>query len=93
MDLIFSKYSSPFFYIQTMLDMGTFSLSVDELFKKENDKKLWELYLHSMPTKSFNDWKNDVLGKQNVERVEVSVEELEATKKNSKDILKSFKPY
>ncbi len=29
--------------------------------QKEEDRKLWELYLHSASDKSFRDWKDEVL--------------------------------
>lgn len=29
--------------------------------EKENEQKLWQLYVHSMTNKSFNDWKAEVV--------------------------------
>lgn len=29
--------------------------------EKENEQKLWQLYVHSVTDKSFNDWKAQVL--------------------------------
>lgn len=31
--------------------------------QKEEDRKMWELYLHSASDKSFNDWKAEVAGR------------------------------
>ena len=33
--------------------------------QKEEDRKLWELYLHSASDKSFRDWKDEVVGRNN----------------------------
>lgn len=33
--------------------------------EKENEQKLWMIYVHSMSNKSFNDWKNEVVEPEN----------------------------
>lgn len=33
--------------------------------QKEEDRKMWELYLHSASDKSFRDWKEEVIGRNN----------------------------
>lgn len=33
--------------------------------EKENEQKLWMIYVHSMSNKSFNDWKNEVVKPEN----------------------------
>lgn len=30
--------------------------------EKENERMLWEMYIHSMSNESYRDWKNRVLG-------------------------------
>lgn len=53
---------------------------------------MWQLYLSiPMKEKSYKDWKNEVL--QPVEQPIVKKKNLEATKKEAKEILKNFKPY
>lgn len=72
MDLLYSRYASPMDLMNLYLDQGRFGELVENIIElenkrkqeeaeKENDKKLWSLYVHSMESGSFNDWKAKVL--------------------------------
>lgn len=93
MDLLFSRYASPFLFIDQMLSLNRLSEFVDEVIVSDNDRKLWELYLAvvSNPAAevgSFEDFKE-----RNTRTVEVvSDKKLEATVKSSLDILQDFNP-
>ena len=69
--MLYQRYASPKELIQMHIDQGQFGEFVQEFLsaeakrkqeaaEKENDQKLWELYLRVMPEKSFNDWKAEV---------------------------------
>lgn len=69
--MLYQRYASPKELIQMHIDQGEFGefvqgfLSAEakrkqEAAEKENDQKLWELYLRVLPEKSFNDWKAEV---------------------------------
>ena len=61
--------------------------------KQEDERKLWELYLHSYSDKSFNAWKEEMLNKP-VEPVSLSMtgDQIEEQKAKSRSILKNFSP-
>jgi len=93
MDLLFSKYASPFIFIEQMLSLDRLPEFVSEILNIDNERKLWELYLAvvSNPTAevgSFEDFKE-----KNTRTVEViSEKKLEATVKGSMNILQDFNP-
>lgn len=72
MDLLYSKYASPIEFMNLYINNGQFGEFVENIINKENkrkqeeadrenEQKLWQLYVHSMTDKSFNDWKAQVL--------------------------------
>lgn len=77
MDLLYSRYASPKELMNTYIKRGRFGEFATNIIKAENnrrkeqaekdeEKKLWSMYIHSMSTKSFNDWKSDMLSQNNV---------------------------
>lgn len=74
MDLLYSRYADPLSLLDIYISQGRFGefvLSISDLEHRrkveeaelENDRRLWEMYLHSEVRyeKSFNDWKSDIL--------------------------------
>ena len=72
MGLMYSKYTSPLEFMNLYIEQGRFGEFVAEIIdaeykrrqeerEKEEDRKLWDMYIHSMAEKSFNDWKEEVL--------------------------------
>lgn len=88
MDCLFSKYGSPFLFIDGMIQTNRFSDFVDEFLSLENEKKNWEFYLHKVFGKSFDEFEES-LPKP---RKDVSDEQLETVIKDSRFILSSFNP-
>lgn len=89
MDLLFSKYASPFDYLQGLMDIGNLLQGINYIFSQENERKLWELYLHSFPSKSFEDWKKDITSNK-VKPVELSQKEVVLQVNKSQSILNTF---
>ena len=87
MDLLFSKYASPFLFIDTMISNGMFSDSIEEIWKAENDKRNWEFFLHKVHEGSYIEFLNSIENQNDVPK-----ESLETTVKNSADILNGFIP-
>lgn len=56
--------------------------------KKENDRKMWELYLHSYSDKSFDGWKEEV--EQNTKNKTVGKRDAELTNKDVDAIIKNL---
>lgn len=84
MDLLFSKYASPFSFIDILIDCGRFSEFIDEFYQAENEEKEWQFFLHKVYDKSFEDFKEAMKPQP--------VVNLETTVKTSKNILDNFKP-
>lgn len=91
MDLLHKRYASPFPLLDRYLCYGGFSEYIQLIASQRNEERLWDLYLHSMPDKSFNDWKVELnaKGKQNIETKKESMGE---TVKASEDLLLYFCP-
>lgn len=53
----------------------------------ENEKTLWEFYLHKVFDKSFEEFKNSISG-----QIMPAKEDVETTVKNSMDMLQNFNP-
>lgn len=89
MDLLYHRYASPFNYLQGLMDSGNLLVGINYLFEQENERKLWDLYLHSYPSDSFDDWKKKVL--TNIERPkELSQKQIAIEVNKSNEILKAF---
>lgn len=87
MDLLFSKYANPMESIALYIDRGRFGDFVTNIIDQENERirketekeedwKLWTLFLHSSSGESFNDWKKKVLRKADKKREHGSDENL-----------------
>lgn len=72
MDLLFSRYASPFEFMRPYIEQGRFGEFVTEIItaenkrrkeqaEKEDDERLWMAYVHSYSDKSFNDWKSEIV--------------------------------
>lgn len=74
MDLLYSRYADPLSLLDIYISQGRFGEFVLEISdlehrrkveeaEQENDRRLWEMYLHSdiRYEKSFNDWKSEIL--------------------------------
>lgn len=68
-----------------MIASGRLYEFVTEFINLENDRILWELYLHKVFDKSFEEFKSSFAVTQ-------AKEDIETTVKDSKSILESFIP-
>lgn len=93
MDLIFKRYSSPFYYLDTLLEMGSFGRGIANIWETTQDEKSWDYYLSNNPmnNKSFEDWKKETQTKHLAQKP-LSKEQVVATVEKSQNILKNFKP-
>lgn len=89
MDLLYQKYASPFSYLQSLMETGNLYKGIDYLFEQSNETKLWELYLHSFPSESYEDWKKKAVTKKEITRTLTDKEVAKQIKKSS-DILDNF---
>lgn len=87
MDLLFEKMANPFVLIDELLLNGDFFDWVLEFINEENDRQFWEVWLHKIFDKSFEDFKNSIM-----QTNQIDDEQLETTVMNSKSILNGFIP-
>lgn len=91
MDLLFSRYASPFVLLDTLILTNSTSDFIDDMFKFINEEKeqqaQWEFFLHKVYEKSWKEFIDEI----NVfdEQREV---DLGATLNKSKNMLKNFTP-
>lgn len=104
MDLLYSRYASPFEFMSLYIEQGRFGEFVAELYEmfvereknkveKEKDDRLWSLYIRSLSEKSFTDWKADLHNtRENSVDMTVTSEDVNTSVRKSQDILGSFVP-
>ena len=72
MDLIFQRYSSPFLLIDSMIEQCQFSQFVNNLVEKVNRENIYDVWLHRVFDKSFNDYYQEILDRMNQKEVDVT---------------------
>jgi hypothetical protein len=89
MDLLFSKYASPFLLLDGFILTGRLFDFVLEFIDIENEKTMWEFYLHKVHDMSFDEFKKSCSSRQTEPQTD---EELETTIQNSQSMLNGFIP-
>lgn len=89
MDLLFSKYASPFLLLDQMIRTQRLAEFVVEFMNMDNEQRTWDFYLHKVFDKSFDDFKQSITYSASIIPSEL---QLETTIKDSKDILNNFIP-
>lgn len=105
MDLLFSRYASPMELMSLYIENGRFEEFVENIIRmdrkrkqeeaeKENEQKLWDMYLRSTSDKSFIEWKKEVTNRnqQETTSLEMTDEQVKDVKDKARGILKGFSP-
>lgn len=91
MDLLFSRYASPFVLLDNLILTSSTSDFINDMFKFINAEKeeqaQWEFFLHKVYDKSWKEFLDEI----NVSDGQKEVD-LGATLKKSKNMLKNFTP-
>lgn len=72
MDLAFNRYANPFLLFDTMISNGTFLDFIMTMFKQVNEDRLFDMWLHKVFDKEWNDFLKDA----RTTNEEVNVEEV-----------------
>lgn len=74
MDLIFKRYSSPFFLVDTLILNNQFSDFIVDLINTVNEEKIYELWMHKSYTEGYNDFRKRfaINSDEKVEKVNVN---------------------
>ena len=101
MELIFSRYSSPFLFIDSLIKSNSLIKGIIEIIKLKDDELTWQMYcsLLSNPmskVKSYKDFKNQLgrgqsINTKNNSKELKSIQVKEISEKSS-NILNGFKP-
>ena len=101
MDLIFSRYSSPFLFIDSLIKSNSLIKGIIEIIKLKDDELTWQMYcsLISNPMSkvtAYKDFKNQLGRRQSISTKSnskglksIQVKEIS---EQSSNILNSFKP-
>jgi hypothetical protein len=90
MDLLSRRYASPFFILNGYIQTGRFCEFIDEFAEAVQESKRYELYLHKVWDKTYEEFREDVLTTQ--KNRNMSEFSFETTIKNSMNILNNFNP-
>lgn len=96
MDLIFKRYSSPFLFLDILIENNNFVRGIDELYRQKSEEKWWEMYLATLPMndKSFEEWRREALkGRPTNSNNSLSKKEVEVAKNKAENMLCNFNPY
>lgn len=94
MDALFKRYAHPFLFMDGMIRTGRFCFFVrsfwNEIHNEENEKTMWEFYLHRVFEGSFDDFRAGI--ENDKQNQSMSEQAMETTIKHSMNILKNFSP-
>lgn len=96
MDLVFKRYSSPFSFLDMLIENGKLLEFVLELIDTFNEEQMYEYWLHKCFDKSYLEFKKEVMGNGNdhVQETDVEMdnEQIESIINDSFNMLNNFKP-
>lgn len=92
MDLLYHRYSNPLTLIDSLIENEMFSSHIDTLNEKAIFDFEFDVWLHKVNDKSFNDWRNELHSNAEARSVRIDENEVKATVLKSSNILNSFEP-
>ena len=91
MDLLFSRYASPFVLLDNLILTNSTSDFIDDMFKfiidEKEEQSQWEFFLHKVYEKSWKEFLDEI----NISDEQKEID-LGATLNKSKNMLKNFTP-
>ena len=91
MDLLFSRYASPFVLLDTLISINSTSDFINEMFetinKEREEQTQWDFFLHKVYNKTWKEFIDEI----NISNEQNEVD-LGATLNKSKNMLKNFTP-
>ena len=94
MDLLHTRYASPFPFVDMYISSGRFDEFTNSLIKTVNEereaKAEWEFFLHKVFDQSFDDFKEEI--RITNENKNMSEHDMETIIKQSMNILNNFNP-
>ena len=91
MDLLFSRYASPFVLLDGLIMTNSLNSFVDDFFdfviEERKEKTEWEFFLHKVYDKSWSEFSDSIKQSDNQEPIDLG-----ATLTKSKNMLENFTP-
>ena len=84
MDLLFKRYASPFLILDSYIENKSLTSFLRTLYEKVGEERMWEVWLHKVDNKSFDEFKNSIVGAN--EKVDNSTDTINDILSNSLDI-------
>ena len=90
--MLYHRYSNPLTLIDSLIENEMFSSHIDALNEKAIFDFEFDVWLHKVDDKSFNDWRDEIHFNAEARSVEIDKNELKTTVLKSSNILNSFEP-
>ena len=87
MDLLFTRYASPFVLLDGLILTNSLKNFVDDFFDFINEDREWKFFLHKVYDKSWSEFSNEMKQSENQKQVDLG-----ATIVKSKNMLNNFTP-
>ena len=91
MDLLFTRYASPFVLLDGLILTNSLNNFINEFFniinEERKEKSQWEFFLHKVYDKSWSEFSNDIEQSENQKPIDLG-----ATLVKSKNMLSNFTP-
>ena len=91
MDLLFTRYASPFVLLDGLIMTNSLNSFVDDFFnfviEERKETSQWEFFLHKVYDKSWSEFSNDIEQSENQKPIDLG-----ATLVKSKNMLNNFTP-
>ena len=89
---MFKRYSNPFSLFDELIESNQFNDFIMTLNTKYIEDLEYELWLHKVYDKSFEEFKKDISISRDAQAGYMDEEDVKATVKKSNEILSNFKP-
>ena len=90
--MVFKRYSSPFSLFDELIESNQFNDFIVTLNTKYIEDLEYELWLHKVYDKSFEEFKKDISISRDAQAGYMNEEDVKATVKKSNEILSNFTP-
>ena len=87
MDLLFTRYASPFVLLDGLIISGSFSLFIDDFIDFVSEKVQWDFFLHKIFDKSWDEFRSENETPDDNNEIDLG-----ATLMKSKNMLNNFTP-
>ena len=87
MDLLFTRYASPFVLLDGLILTNSLNNYIDDFFGFINEDREWEFFLHKIYDQSWSEFSKEIEQSENQKPVDLG-----ATLVKSKNMLNNFTP-